>query len=635
MRLTLQLGILLLLTELCFSQVQVDKNDSSTYYTLKNLIEHTEDQFISDPMEAVNSATEIIEQSRLEKYTEFEAEGHHLLGNAYAELSMYDKSLMHTHKALKLYQEMDNATKIVKLTNNIGNLYWHNENYTKAYEFYAKAHQLAVNNKLDNNIPPTLMNLGLALSKMGQIDSALFYYRKSLKLVEQENDIYGTGIISNNIGAVFYRNRQLDSAISYYHKARINRVPLQTQIQSLIFSNLTKAYVLKNELRNAEIYLDSANFLSAESRSYTALKGYHNAKFMVDSVKGDFNSAILSYQTFTAYKDSVYNERFTNKLAHFQSVYDLDEKEKQLKLISKKEADTRKKVHTQRIIILSSIVVLIIISILSFHLFYYLRLNRMYKNSFKEKNKRLASKNTTLLKREKELLDLNDSKNKLFSIIAHDIKSPLYSMIRLADLLIDKYDNHDDIKRKNYLGLLNDTGKELANMIENLLSWSRYQIGNIPFRPNYFPVIEAFNFTLGISKHLANQKQIEIVINVPEHTLVFGDFSMISTVIRNMLTNAIKYTPDKGRIEVNLQDSLDYVKINIIDNGIGMDAGLIQKIFSVEEKTSRKGTAGEKGTGLGLALCKEFVEKNGGQIGVKSKVNEGSTFWFTLKKQQE
>lgn len=288
----------------------------------------------------------------------------------------------------------------------------------------------------------------------------------------------------------------------------------------------------------------------------------------------------------------------------------------------------------QRRIIAGLIIALLLISVLSLWLLYYLRLNRRYKNAFKEKNKKLSHKNTMLLKSEKELKELNDSKNKLFSVIAHDIKSPLYAMIRMADVLIDKYDLHDDEKRKNYITLLNQSGKELVNLIENLLSWSRYQVGNIPFRPSYFPFIESLNFAMGVSQHLATQKGIKIKIDVPSPPVVFADFSITSTVIRNIVSNAVKFTSKGGEINIVLEDSLDYVKIEISDNGIGIPLELIENIFKLEKSATRAGTLGEKGSGLGLALCKEFVEKNGGQIGVRSVVDKGSTFWFTLRKQK-
>ena len=242
------------------------------------------------------------------------------------------------------------------------------------------------------------------------------------------------------------------------------------------------------------------------------------------------------------------------------------------------------------------------------------------------------SSNTELHSEQDELKEFNESKSKLFSIIAHDIRSPLHAILRLADFILDKYDAHSDTKRKSYLILLNQAGKELVNLIENLLSWSRYRIGNLPFNPTVFPFIEAVNFSMGILRPMAEHKKINIEIDVNPFHIVKADFSMTSFVIRNITNNAVKFTYEGGTIKIASYIQGDFIKVEITDTGTGIDKELVNNLFILEKAVSRKGTHGEKGSGLGLPLCKEFVEKNGGDITVESEPGKGSKFLFTLKR---
>lgn len=609
-------------------------NNNQNTEDYQNLLDEAEQKLQNEPLSSIELLKNIVSAQEGEIKIDIQAYANYLTGNAYAILGIFDQSLAHTEKALNQYKTIGNIQMTVRLLNNMGNLYWNYENYETAFSFYWEAFSKTIQHNIEDNLAPTTMNVGLAHSHLGNIDSALFYYHKAMKIVKDNENEFGLGIVSYNIGSLYFMQNEYDSAIAYFNIVEKYKSHFNNILRSSYFSEVARTYSKTKNFKLASVCLDSSKIIADKQNSFPALKDYYLAKYEFDSAQGNLHAAMQSYALHFQYQDSVRSESFENKLAAYQIRYQLDKKEADLNELEQNNALTSKKIKNQRLIITTVLLALIIISILSIRLLYFLKTTRKYKNLFKEKNKKLSHKNTSLLKSEKELKELNDSKNKLFSIIAHDIKSPLYAMIRMADVLIDKYELHDDEKRKNYIRLLNQSGKELINLTENLLGWSRYQIGNIPYRPTYFPFIESINFAMGISQHLAEQKDIEIIIKVPETAIVFADFSMTSTIIRNIINNAVKFTPQNGEIIITLKDFLDYVKIEFSDTGIGMDSKTKENVFKIEEKISRPGTAGEKGSGLGLALCKEFVERNNGDIGVNSTEGKGSTFWFTLSKQK-
>jgi signal transduction histidine kinase len=293
---------------------------------------------------------------------------------------------------------------------------------------------------------------------------------------------------------------------------------------------------------------------------------------------------------------------------------------------------SKQKIKNQRFIILLSVTAFTLLSITSFAMFKYMKEQQKHNNELKDGYKQLARKNTALLRREKELKEVVTSKNKLFSIIAHDIKNPLYAMLRLGDIMADKYDLHSDEQRKQYLKHLNQAGKEIVTLTENLLSWSRYQLGSIKFNPVNFPIAEAVNFAMGIFRHMADLKEIKLTLQVHPTHMVYADFSMTMIVIRNITNNAIKFTPRGGEVKIISTDIDTHIKLEVIDNGVGIPSDKVENLFQIERGTTQPGTEGEKGSGLGLTICKEFVSRNKGKTGVKSKINKGSNFWFTVPK---
>jgi len=229
-----------------------------------------------------------------------------------------------------------------------------------------------------------------------------------------------------------------------------------------------------------------------------------------------------------------------------------------------------------------------------------------------------------------ELEKLNQEKNKFFSIIAHDLRSPFTSLLGFTALLEQRADSLSPEKVKEYAVTVNDSATRVFKLLENLLEWSRLQMDRVEIDPRDFPLDDVAGKTIDVLGPVAEGKGLTLHEH-SEAPHVFADPYMVDAIIRNLVNNAIKFTPSGGTITIHYQTTPDnFARIDIVDTGVGMPPETAEKLFSLSDNVTTSGTNGEKGTGLGLLLCKELVERNGGKITIQSELGKGSTFSFTL-----
>lgn len=232
---------------------------------------------------------------------------------------------------------------------------------------------------------------------------------------------------------------------------------------------------------------------------------------------------------------------------------------------------------------------------------------------------------------EKNLRELDGNKNKFFSIISHDLRGPMNAIFRLAHFLTDEKNKPSTQDAEHMAKLIEKTVKKVNTLLENLLHWSRIQMDIIDFKPQYIKLKSMTEENIFIVQESANLKNIKIINNLAEDSIAFTDKNMFSSTVRNLISNAIKFTNAYGEVSISSKIlNKKFIEITVGDNGIGMSKEEIGKLFDITYKYSKKGTANEEGSGLGLLLCKEFVEKNGGKIYVESAPNIGTKFKFTI-----
>ncbi|MBI1937598.1 MAG: PAS domain S-box protein [Ignavibacteriales bacterium] len=229
-----------------------------------------------------------------------------------------------------------------------------------------------------------------------------------------------------------------------------------------------------------------------------------------------------------------------------------------------------------------------------------------------------------------ELRQLNMTKDKFFSIIAHDLKNPFITILGFSDLLLSDYNDLSDDEKIFYIEEMKKSAEVSHNLLRNLLQWSRSQTGRIEFNPRVVKLIDLLEENIHLLKPHAQKKNIVISVACKEDLSVFADEDMVNTILRNLVTNAIKFTKKDGTIKIYAVERRSKVEISIEDNGVGIEEKVKNELFSIAKMHSTTGTDNEGGTGLGLVLCKEFVEKNHGTITVDSKLGQGTKFSFTL-----
>jgi len=236
------------------------------------------------------------------------------------------------------------------------------------------------------------------------------------------------------------------------------------------------------------------------------------------------------------------------------------------------------------------------------------------------------------IRTENELRELNATKDKFFSIMAHDLKSPLSIFALATDTLVKEYDNLDRDDLNEYLIDLKDNAQNIYGLLENLLTWSRTQRGKINFTPDIFDLKFIIDGNVQLYQAAAHTKNVEIINLVTDEIRVYSDSNLINTILRNLINNAVKFTSADGKITVSVDSNIKYFQVNVTDTGVGMSELVVDNLFNLDFNTTTLGTDNEKGTGLGLIVCKEFIKLIGGEIWAKSKLGEGTTFSFTIPK---
>lgn len=244
-------------------------------------------------------------------------------------------------------------------------------------------------------------------------------------------------------------------------------------------------------------------------------------------------------------------------------------------------------------------------------------------------NENMKNQSSLLEDTNKELALSNSTKDKLFTIIAHDLKNPFSSILNISEILHKKYHEISDEKRKKFIDAIYESSNVIYELLEKLLKWSKMQTQSIGYVPEEYDIIDQIDNILLLNNSLFEQKEIIVRKDIKGSPIVFADRNMLDTVLRNLIGNAIKYT-EKGHIEISVSNQGDFSLVSILDSGIGIPEEKLPAIFNIDSKKTLPGTRGEKGSGLGLVICKDFIQANGGTISIESKKGRGTIVSFTL-----
>ncbi len=572
-----------LMGSLKIDEVSGQENDLIfTYLGLANVFQKVDDFFSS-----ANFLEKAIQFNRTNKSEELQIILKQNLGEVYTDMDETGKAFEQYQDILKYAQNVRYPELEAKMWMKIALLEQIDKNYTGSLNSLKNALSIQRRIKDKENEARSLHFIGRLYVLMGKHDRGMKNYKVSLnRWQEVSPNAAGLATIYSSIAELYLEDQQVEKALSNLRIA------------------LNKAQTAQNQ----ELIKSTYQLLSI---TYKAL--------------GEYQKALEYQELYVALDDFMQEEKADGSILKMQNRYTINQKQSMIDDLEfnriQKEFELEEQKRSKNfIVVLFMLALIILVLILAFFLLQ------------KRNNKRLAEANSKVQEQNLQLQEANATKDKFFSIIGHDLKGPLNSLTSFSSLLMH---HTESLSKEEIQMLATDLDKSLKNLfalLENLLEWSRSQTGNIEFKHELFDLTAVLNNNATLLKQQAETKKIAISVKNTEPIAVKAHENSINTVIRNLLSNAIKFTPEGGKIHLAISEKDNHWVISVADNGVGMPQAVVEKIFRIDTKHSTQGTAKEKGTGLGLILCKEFVEKNGGKIWVKSEEEKGSVFAFSLSK---
>jgi len=540
------------------------------------------------------------------------------LKGAYGAVGNYEKALNYARKGKELAKKIDNKQLIAMFALSIGESLMNIEQYDLAIENLEEA--IKIGKTIDNQFIVALASYYIGSIKMDsknpqeweiakeRLDEALLVFQK----IEQ---VYYEALVNKSL-AFYYENKEIYKTALLYNSKFLDFLILteDTLEQGDVYISHGRYYSKLGQLDSARFYFNKALEVNLKGDFEVIKRTYLNLS-VTEEKAGNYKTALIYYKQFKAYRDSIFQEEIGQTIGKESVTQDVEGA-----MNAKQEAELQAEVLASRNNLYLAIALgLLSILIIGGYLFLQLRKTR----------KQLEIQNIQLENQNTQLTQLNETKDRFFGIIAHDIRGPITSLDGIGEQMAH-YLKKDNQERVNLLTTkIDETAKKLTNLLDNLLNWALLQKGTIPYHPKSLNIHEVVQENMDLYQEVAEMKGIELINKVPTGSVAFADLSAVTTIIRNLINNAVKFTPKSGKITVDITTENKKVFININDTGTGISAERLEKIFALNTER-QKGTAGEKGSGLGLLLCKDLIELNKGTIQAFSELGKGSKFVFSL-----
>ncbi|MEJ5315910.1 MAG: ATP-binding protein [Tenuifilum sp.] len=533
-------------------------------------------------------------------------------------------------KLAREYENAGNANQAVYYYDKAANSYWRANDYQNAIVYFEKALEniTKVGNK--NGEKLLYVNLGLVYSEISDYTHAQKCFESALNISTSSGKKGDVGQILYNISTVQIEQGNYQGALSNLTKteAIAQEVGDQKLLRN-VYYNYNRAYEgLKNTEKAAE-YFSLYAMLTKKIQAEEIRKKELQAKAMVDSA-GRVVQQVSQEKEHTEKRLVETSKELKEKEQTLKEVEELTrEQQMQIELLNA-EMKLRDAVIQHQKLLQKVYIGLILFSLAFAAALYYAYVQKRRANRLlKEKNDEISRQRDAISRQADELRELNALKDKLFSIIAHDLRSPLFSLITMLNIAKEGHFTPENFKE--ILDELSVNVNHTTALLENLLTWAKTQMHGVKVNPQNFDLNQLVNSRIQLLNEAAENKEIKLKNSIPDGTFVFADTDMSDIVIRNLISNAIKFCNAGDRITIWSTTCADRVTVCVEDTGRGMTPDVLQKLFGTQI-TSTPGTKNEKGTGLGLILCKEFVQMNGGEIWAESQPDKGSKFFFTLPK---
>lgn len=555
----------------------------------------------------------------------------HLLASIYDHIGVVYRRKTDDNLALKYHlmalstaEEIQDNRIIAYASNSIGIIYAYQQNYEEALDYFDRALLLAETNNNQNGVAINLNCIAWVYEKQAKYDSAITYYEQSLHVNEASGNREGMAICYNDLGKLYRSMGEYEKSLEYYNRT----LEIHESQGDLL-------HMASNRINVGQVYADLGEYQRSLAVLYDGLdlaKQLGSKRLLMDCYEQlaitheelqHFESSLFYLKNYAAYRDSIYNEESSRQIAEFRTLFDTEKKEKENILLTAQKAALDAQVKRQRLTVFAVSAFLLLFTALSIYLFAIRRKLLRYQEKINHQNEQL-------IENEKKLNEMIATKDKFFKIIAHDLRNHFNGLLGYSDLLSLTHKELSVDERDSMINDVSDISKNTFSLLENLLVWSRSQTDDLSFSPKQLDLQELVVTNIESVQSHVKSKGLKLTSDIDKELKVYADKEMLNTVLRNLIMNAIKFSNKGGEVRIDAVADKDKVTILVHDQGIGMSREKMEILFDITQKTSTLGTGQEKGTGIGLALCKEFIEAHGGEIHVESEPGVGSVFSIVL-----
>lgn len=616
-------GILLCICHLSSGQSTRDKQ------TLSNLTQFAYNQFLNDPDTAIAVTRQALEIAIQTKDTYFEAYCYFLYSKAFWVKANYRLSTEYGFKALRLFENSPHKEELATTLHSVARTMTELGNLAMSKEFILRSIEVGEDMKDEFVIGEGYRELSYWFTENGTLDSALVYSDKGISLFEKLGDTLNASILYSRKARIYFLKKDFPKSRHFAAKGLLldtlvgNRRGLAVSYYQVAQND----FALKN-VASATKNLKQSIRISKEMGNLTWLVRAHELLANIYLYTNQPDLAAAQLLLAGQFKDSLYNAEKSGQIQEMRSLYELEGKESQIKLLEQENTLKQQQVKNQQLFVAFLLIGVLLLLALLFFMGRLRLLQRKTNLALEAKNSAIEQQREEMQTQAEKLQQLNHLQNKLFSVISHDLRGPIANLHSLLELLSRQLLSQDEFlkvseKLKTNLNVTQRT-------LENLLNWALSQMDGIRTDKRILDIGQLVDETWRLMEEAAGRKRITMTKKWSQVYLVNADPDQVQLVLRNLIHNAIKFSKIGDDIEINISENHTSCTVCIEDSGIGMSQSEIDMVFGIKTHFTKVGTLQEKGTGLGLLLCKEFAERNDGSLNIRSEQGNGTKVCFSL-----
>lgn len=574
----------------------------------------TAHRYQGDNQQAIKLYLQAFESVDTTKQTRLAAGLSQNLADAYMNLGFSGKAFKNYHKAISYGERSRDSLFLATALNNVGNAYNSEEKYEEAAYYLERSLKISEAIEFKPGELRALLNLGITRSSQSHFAEAESLYLQALSISEQVRPDTPPIQIQYNLGELYNRMEKWQEAENYFRESLKNSRERQLT-QGIYYNSTGLGNVAEGQGNIADAIKWQTNALQvARSLKNPGLEQEtHHKLYSLYKRNENYRQALAHLESSKALTDSLNSKERDEILAEYQTRLEVERKDQENRALAAESSQQQAQLELQYGLMGVGLFVIVLIAIFTMLLY----------KSNKEKN----SVNRLLEAQKKELEEKNEVQNKLFGVVAHDLRTPLSALIGMLDLIRSQTLSKEEMQ--SLVAELELSLQQNVNIMENLLVWAKQQMSGLSMEREAINAKEVADEILASHKFNAEHKRIVIKNRLSEDLGVYADYNMLKLVLRNLVSNSIKFSEEEDEIVINATTQNGEVLFEVRDTGIGIPEDIQPDIFG-DQIQSRKGTQRERGSGMGLRLCKEFIEKQGGHIYFESEEGKGTAFYFSL-----